>query len=290
MKAVIPAAGFGTRFLPFTKSVPKEMIPVVDKPVIQYVVEEAVQSGVTDILIVLSSGKEAVIRHFNPEPELERRLEETRKEKLLAELRAVGSGVSIQYVFQPELNGLGGAVLCARSFVGSDPFAVLLGDNIMSGTRPVLAELLDVFREKNAFTVAVEEVPRERVSLYGVIDGTDQGNGVFKLRSLIEKPSPEEAPGNLAVCARYVFPASIMECLEAVPPGRNNEIQLTDAMRLLLEREPGYAVRIRGKRHDAGDKLSFLLTTLDFALARPEYREPLLRRIREIASGHPDRP
>jgi len=286
MKAVIPAAGFGTRFLPFTKSVPKELIPVVDKPVLQYVVEEAAASGITELLIILSEGKESIVRHFGPEPALEQRLEETKKFELLKKVRSVGCGLSIQFTYQHVLNGLGGAILCARDFVGNDPFAVLLGDNVTSGEPPVLAELLEVFRKKNAFAVAVEQVPRDRVDRYGIVDGVEEEKGVYRLRSLVEKPDPEEAPGDLAIASRYVFPAEIMDCLEQTPPGKNNEVQLTDAMRLLLQRRGGYAVKVRGKRHDAGEKLSFLKTTLDFAMRREELRAPLLAKMKELIARY----
>lgn len=284
MKAVIPAAGFGTRFLPFTKSVPKELIPILDKPVIQYVVEEAVASGCDDILIILSAGKEAIMRHFNPEAALEQRLAETGKTKLFEELRAIGSGATIQYACQKELRGLGDAVLCAESFVGNEPFALLLGDNITSGPRPMLAELLDVFRKTSSFVVAVEEIPREQTFKYGVIDGTDEGGGLYRLRGLIEKPDPAQAPSNLAICSRYVFPASVMSCLKNTKPGKNNEIQLTDAMRLLLECEGGHALKVQSKRHDAGDKLSFLLTTLEFAMKKPEYRDAIRAFLEQLDS------
>ena len=276
MKAVIPAAGFGTRFLPFTKSVPKELIPIVDKPVIQYVVEEALASGADEILIVISSGKEAICRHFNPEFELEQRLDASCKTALLEELRSIGRGASIHYIYQKELDGLGGALRYARSFVGKEPFAVLLGDNVTSGERPVLSELLDIYREKKASVVAVEEVPMEKVHRYGVIDGTTEDRYLYRLRDLVEKPAPSAAPSNLAIASRYVFTPAIFEELEQTPRGKNNEIQLTDAMCRLVKREEMYAVKVRGKRHDAGDKLSFLLTTLEFALKRPEYRGVLL--------------
>ncbi len=276
MKAVIPAAGFGTRFLPFTKSVPKELIPIVDKPVIQYVVEEAIASGADEILIVISSGKEAICRHFNPEFELEQRLEASFKTALLEELRSIGRGASIHYIYQKELDGLGGALRYARSFVGNEPFAVLLGDNVTSGERPVLSELLDVYRETKSSVVAVEEVPMEKVHRYGVIDGETSDHYRYRLRDLIEKPEPSAAPSNLAIASRYVFTPAIFGELEQTPRGKNNEIQLTDAMRRLVKREEMYAVKVRGKRHDAGDKLSFLLTTLEFALKRPEYRGVLL--------------
>ncbi len=275
MKAVIPAAGFGTRFLPFTKSVPKELIPIVDKPVIQYVVEEAAESGIDDILIIISAGKESICQHFNPQFELEQRLESSGKKQLLDELRSIGRGVRIQYVYQQELDGLGGALRYAKSFAAGEPVAVLLGDNVTAGDQPVLSELLAVFREKQASVVAVEEVPREKVYKYGVIDGVSSDNYIYKLNGLVEKPAVEQAPSNLVVASRYVFTPEIFEELDRTPRGKNNEIQVTDAMRTLLKRQDMYAVKIKGRRFDAGDKLSFLLTTLEFALKRPEYREPL---------------
>jgi len=276
MKAVIPAAGFGTRFLPFTKSVPKELIPIVDKPVIQYVVEEAAESGIDDILIIISAGKESICQHFNPQFELEQRLESSGKKQLLAELRNIGKGVRIQYVYQQELDGLGGALRYAKSFAAGEPVAVLLGDNVTAGDQPVLSELLAVFREKQASVVAVEEVPHEKVHKYGVIDGVSADDYIYELRDLVEKPDPANAPSNLVVASRYVFTPEIFEELDRTPRGKNNEIQVTDAMRSLLKRQSMYAVKIKGRRFDAGDKLSFLTTTLEFALKRPEYRDPLL--------------
>ena len=276
MKAVIPAAGFGTRFLPFTKSVPKELIPIVDKPVIQYVVEEAVESGVDDILIIISAGKESICQHFNPQFELEQRLESSGKKQLLDEVRSIGKGARIQYVYQQELDGLGGALRYAKNFAAGEPVAVLLGDNVTAGDQPVLSELLAVFREKQSSVVAVEEVPHEKVHKYGVIDGVSADEYIYQLRDLVEKPDPAIAPSNLVVASRYVFTPEIFEELDRTPRGKNNEIQVTDAMRSLLKRQSMYAVKIKGRRFDAGDKLSFLLTTLEFALKRPEYREPLM--------------
>ena len=284
MKAVIPAAGFGTRFLPFTKSVPKELIPIVDKPVIQYVVEEAVASGIDDILIIISAGKESICQHFNPQFELEQRLEVSGKTKLLEELRSIGKGVRIQYVYQKELDGLGGALRYAKSFAAGEPVAVLLGDNVTSGDRPVLSELLDVFKATSSSVVAVEEVPHEKVYKYGVIDGDSSDGYVYRLNDLVEKPDPDHAPSNLVVASRYVFTPEIFEELDHTPRGKNNEIQVTDAMRNLLKHQDMYAVKIKGCRHDAGDKLSFLLTTLEFALKRPEYRDSLLEFFRKHSS------
>jgi len=282
-KAVIPAAGFGTRFLPFTKSVPKELIPVVDKPVIQYVVEEAVESGIEEILIILSEGKEAIRGHFSPAPALEQRLAETGKTALLDELRAIGSGAKISYVYQYELNGLGGAVLLAEEFAAGEDFAVLLGDTILSSTTelPVTGQLMMLHDRYDAAVIAVEEVPAELVSRYGIIGGKELEPGVLEISTMIEKPAVAEAPSRLAVASRYVLPYGIFEALKKTPRGKGNEVQLTDAIRSLLGVERFVGGRIEGKRHDIGDKLSFLENTVEFALKRPEFRERFLNYLKE---------
>ena len=282
-KAVIPAAGFGTRFLPFTKSVPKELIPVVDKPVIQYVVEEAVDSGIEEILIILSAGKEAIRDHFSVAPALEERLAETKKTALLDELRAIGSGAKISYVYQHELNGLGGAVLLAREFAAGEDFAVLLGDTILSSTTalPVTGQLMKLHDRYDASVIAVEEVPAELVSRYGIIGGKELEPGVLEISTMIEKPAVAEAPSRLAVASRYILPYRIFEALEHTPRGKGNEVQLTDAIRSLLGQERFVGGRIEGKRHDIGDKLSFLENTVEFALKRPEFRAKFLNYLKE---------
>ena len=285
-KAVIPAAGFGTRFLPFTKSVPKELIPLVDKPVIQYVVEEAVASGIEEILLVISSDKESIIRHFNPVPELERRLEEQNKTEMLAEVRAVSKLAKLHYVYQQELNGLGDAVAQARSFAGNDPFAVLLGDTVMDShtDRPVTGQLADIFEKTGSSVVALEEVPLERVSKYGIADGDEVEPGVLKIRRMVEKPSPETAPGRLAFAARYIFTPEIFDALERPGRGKNNEIQLTDAMQKMLENGSMYGCRVKGKRYDIGSKSGFLKSTVEFGLRRPEFREEFARFLRDTVA------
>ena len=285
-KAVIPAAGFGTRFLPFTKSVPKELIPLVDKPVIQYVVEEAVASGIEEILLVISSDKESIIRHFNPVPELERRLEEQNKTEMLAEVRAVSKLAKLHYVYQQELNGLGDAVAQARSFAGNDPFAVLLGDTVMDShtDRPVTGQLADIFEKTGSSVVALEEVPLERVSKYGIADGDEVEPGVLKIRRMVEKPSPETAPGRLAFAARYIFTPEIFDALERTGRGKNNEIQLTDAMQKMLENGSMYGCRVKGKRYDIGSKSGFLKSTVEFGLRRPEFREEFARFLRDTVA------
>ncbi len=274
-KAVIPAAGFGTRFLPFTKAVPKELIPLVDKPVIQYVVEEAVASGLEEVLVVLSTGKEAIADHFNPAPALEARLSADGKERLLTEVRALNHLARIHYVYQAELNGLGDAIRCAAAFVGNEPFAVLLGDTVLTGDdgRPVTGQLLQAYRKTGGPVVALEEVPREWTRRYGVISGQSADGALYELDSLVEKPAPEEAPSNLAIASRYVFTPDLFAALERTPRGKGNEIQLTDAMLLLLRERPLFGLRFAGRRHDIGDKFEFLKNTVTFGLERPEFRD-----------------
>lgn len=275
MKGVIPAAGFGTRFLPFAKSVPKELIPILDKPVIQYVVEEALGAGIDEILVIISSGKEAICRHFEPDPALEERLASTGKTALLEKVRSIGKKARIRYVYQEELNGLGGAIRCAYDFCKGEPFAVLLGDNVTSGSTGVLSELMEVFQKKASSVVAVEQVPREKVSSYGVIAGKSEDGVLYELTDLVEKPSVEEAPSDLVIASRYIFTPEIFEALEKTLPGKNNEIQLTDGMRLLLQKQKMYALRVRGRRHDVGSRLSFLKTTLEFAWEEEQTRKIL---------------
>ena len=285
-KAVIPAAGFGTRFLPFTKSVPKELIPLVDKPVIQYVVEEAVASGIEEILLVISSDKESIIRHFNPVPELERRLEEQGKVEMLAQVRHISKLAKIHYVYQQELNGLGDAVAQARFFVGSDPFAVLLGDTVMDShiSRPVTGQLVDIFENISSSVVALEEVPLEKVSKYGIADGEEVSPGVLKIKKMVEKPSPETAPSRLAFAARYVFTPEIFDALAVTCRGKNNEIQLTDAMQKVLAAGSMFGCKVAGKRYDIGSQSGFLKSTVEFGLRRPEFREEFAAFLRETVA------
>ena len=285
-KAVIPAAGFGTRFLPFTKSVPKELIPLVDKPVIQYVVEEAVESGIEEILLVISSDKESIIRHFNPVPELERRLAEQGKAEMLDQVRHISKLAKIHYVYQQELNGLGDAVAQARVFAGNEPFAVLLGDTVMDShiSRPVTGQLVDIFEKTSSSVVALEEVPLERVSKYGIADGEEVSPGILKIRKMVEKPSPETAPSRLAFAARYVFTPEIFDALAATGRGKNNEIQLTDAMQKLLSSGSMYGCKVAGKRYDIGSQSGFLKSTVEFGLRRPEFRKEFAAFLRETVA------
>lgn len=282
-KAVIPAAGFGTRFLPFSKSVPKELIPLVDRPVIQYVIEEAVSAGVEDILIILSSEKEAVIRHFNPVPELEKRLAERGKNDILREIVRLNKLGRIHYVYQQQLNGLGDAVLQAKPFCGNDPFAVLLGDTVMDSNtdRCVTRQLVDVYDRFGSSVVALEEVPLEKVSSYGIASGTLCGN-VMDIDKMVEKPAPENAPSRLAFAARYIFTPGIFDELSKTPRGKDNELQLTDAMSSLLGKEKLYGCRISGKRYDLGSKMGFLKGTVEFGLRRSEFKDEFASFLREI--------
>ena len=282
-KAVIPAAGFGTRFLPFTKAVPKEMIPLVDKPVIQYVIEEAAAAGISDILIIVSTGKMAIQDHFNPDAGLEARLKANGKDELLEELRSINKLANIHYVYQQELKGLGDAVLCAKNFVGNEPFAILLGDTVLSSEdRPVISQLLAAHEQTNSSVVALEEVPWEKTARYGVIDGKSNDETLYKVDAFVEKPAPEDAPSNLVIASRYVFNPEIFDYLAKTPRGKGNEIQLTDAMRLMLEDQAMYGYKFKGKRHDIGNKLDFIKSTIEFALKRPEFKNDLLKYLDKI--------
>ena len=282
-KAVIPAAGFGTRFLPFTKAVPKEMIPLVDKPVIQYVIEEAAAAGISDILIIVSTGKMAIQDHFNPDAGLEARLKANGKDELLEELRSINKLANIHYVYQQELKGLGDAVLCAKNFVGNEPFAILLGDTVLSSEdKPVISQLLAAHKQTNSSIVALEEVPWEKTARYGVIDGKSNDETLYKVDAFVEKPAPEDAPSNLVIASRYVFNPEIFDYLAKTPRGKGNEIQLTDAMRLMLEDQSMYGYKFKGKRHDIGNKLDFIKSTIEFALKRPEFKNDLLKYLEKI--------
>ena len=264
-KAIIPAAGFGTRLLPATKSQPKEMIPIVDKPVIQYVIEEAVDSGITDILMVIGKGKRAIEEHFDHNFELEYNLSQKGKKKELEMIKRISDMANIHFVWQKELNGLGDAVRYGRLHVGNEPFAVLLGDTILDSNTdvPVMRQIMDVYDKHQASVVALEEVPLELTHRYGVMGGEAiDGNGLHKVNQWIEKPSPENAPSNLVIAGRYVFTPEIFDLLEVIPTGVNNEIQLTDAMRLLLKQQDMYGLHIDGQRFDVGNKLDFIKTNL----------------------------
>jgi UTP--glucose-1-phosphate uridylyltransferase len=271
-KAVIPAAGYGTRFLPISKAVPKEMLPIVDKPVIQYVVEEAVASGITDILIVIGRSKRAIEEHFFPNRELEEELAAKKKEQALAACQAVSRLARVHFVWQHEMRGLGDAVLYAREHVGPEPFALLMGDTIVEPlpeSAPVTRQLCDVWARHGGSAIAVEEVAAERVDRYGIIGGEEIEPGLVRANRLVEKPKPADAPSRLAITSRYVLSPRIFECLEVTPPGKNGELQLTDALARLTAIEPVFGWRFGGRRFDIGDKLGFVKTNLEFAMRDP---------------------
>jgi UTP--glucose-1-phosphate uridylyltransferase len=270
-KAVIPAAGWGTRFLPITKSQPKEMIPIVDTPVIQYVVEEAVESGITDILMIIGKGKRAIEEHFDRSPLLEAALEEKGRKEELEKIVKISKLANIHFVWQKEMNGLGDAISYARYHVGNEPFAVLLGDTLVSGQgKPITRQLLEVYERYKSSVVALEEVPPHLVNRYGIFDGTPVDNGVLLAKDFIEKPNKEEAPSNLAIASRYVFTPEIFGYLDHTPRGKNNEIQLTDAMRMMVKKQAMYGLKIDGERYDIGNKLGFIKTNLIYGLRNEE--------------------
>lgn len=277
-KAVFPAAGHGTRFLPATKAMPKEMLPLVDKPLIQYGVEEAIHSGIHNVIIVTGRGKTAIEDHFDVSFELEQMLETKKKSDLLTVVRAVSDMMDVSYVRQKEALGLGHAVLRAKDLVGNEPFAVVLSDDVIESEIPCLRQLLDIYEFYGCSVVALMEVPRENISAYGVVDAEpvshNAGNGrLFRIRNLVEKPKAEDAPSNLAIIGRYILTPEIFHSVESIEPGRGGEIQLTDALKHLLRSRPIYGFKFEGRRFDAGDKLGFLQATVEFALRRHDLGE-----------------
>ncbi len=275
-KAVIPAAGLGTRFLPATKAQPKEMLPIVDKPAIQYIIEEAIQSGIEDILIITGRNKRAIEDHFDRAVELEVTLKAQGKYDLLGMVEEL-SEVTIHYVRQKEAKGLGHAVLCAKQFVGQEPFAVLLGDDIVDSGVPALRQLMDVYEDYPGSILGVQEVPQEKVSSYGIVTPEEIKPNLWRAMDLVEKPPVKEAPSRLAVLGRYIIEPEIFNLLENTRPGSGGEIQLTDALRRLAMQKPVYAFNFEGRRYDIGDKQGYLEATVEFALKRPELREKFLR-------------
>jgi UTP--glucose-1-phosphate uridylyltransferase len=278
-KAVLPAAGLGTRFLPATKAQPKEMLNVVDKPQIQYVVEECIASGIEHIIIVTGKGKNSIEDHFDFNPSLERFLEEKGKPDLAAIVRAIGDMVQVSYTRQKEPLGLGHAVLVAKDLVGDEPFAVLLGDVLIPGENPATKQLIRVYEATGVGAIAVEEVPREKTHLYGIVAGDPApqeafGERLLRIRELVEKPRPAEAPSNLSITGRYVLPPAIFDCLERTKPGAGGEIQLTDAMKILAKEQGLWAYIYEGISYDAGDKLGFLIATVELALQNKELGQP----------------
>jgi UTP--glucose-1-phosphate uridylyltransferase len=283
-KGVFPAAGLGTRFLPATKAQPKEMLPLVDKPTIQYVVEEAVASGLSEIVIVTGRGKRAIEDHFDAAFELEYYLNDRGKMEELAQIKTISEMASVSYVRQKEPLGLGHAILCARSLVGPEPFGVFLGDDIIGGApTPCMRQLLDVFEKYDGPVIAVERVPRERIHQYGVIAGRPLDGRVWEITDLVEKPRAEDAPSDLAIIGRYVLTPDIFAILAETRPDRRGEIQLTDALRTLRQGRKMYALEFEGKRYDTGDKLGFLKATVEFALARPDLGDDFRAYLKSLA-------
>jgi UTP--glucose-1-phosphate uridylyltransferase len=280
-KAVFPVAGLGTRFLPATKASPKEMLSLIDKPLVQYVVEEAVASGIEQILFVTGRGKRAIEDHFDISFELESLLREKGKCDLLKEVRGIAEMVNIFYVRQKQALGLGHAILCAKEFVGDDPFAVLLGDDIIDAETPCLAQLLDVYRKYRGPVLALEQVPMENISSYGCVKANKISEKVFEVVDMMEKPKKEEAPSDLAIIGRYVLTPDIFPILEKQAPGKGGEIQLTDAIRKLASVEAVYGCKFDGTRYDCGDKLGFLKATVDMALKREELNGEFEKFLRE---------
>ncbi|HEX7959306.1 MAG TPA: UTP--glucose-1-phosphate uridylyltransferase GalU [Terriglobales bacterium] len=274
-KAVFPAAGLGTRFLPATKAQPKEMLPIVDKPIIQYGVEEAMAAGCDQIIIVTGRGKTAIEDHFDVSYELEKMLEERKKTELLTIVRQISDMIHIAYVRQKEAMGLGHAVLMAKELVNNEPFAVLLADDVIDGQVPCLKQMIDTFEQTQSSILAIQQIDGPSISQYGVLDAkpVNSNERLYQVKNMVEKPRAEEAPSNLAIVGRYILTPAIFETLERTPLGSGGELQLTDGIRLLLQKEKVYGYRFEGKRHDAGDKLGFLKATVEFALKRPELRD-----------------
>jgi UTP--glucose-1-phosphate uridylyltransferase len=282
-KAVIPAAGFGTRFLPATKSQPKEMLPIVDTPVIQYVVEEAVEAGITDILMVIGKGKRSIEEHFDRNFQLEAQLLDKGKKVELKAIQRISELADIHFVWQKELKGLGDAVYCARHHVNDEPFLVLLGDTVMEAATPPAKQLLEVFERYQEPVVLLEELERSQVSRYGVIDGREVDTGLYLVKDFIEKPSVEEAPSNLVIAGRYVLTPDIFEYLNRTTPSKDGEVQLTDAMRMMVKDRAIYGLRLNGRRCDIGNKEGFVKTNVEFALKRDDIAENLRRFIKQLA-------
>jgi len=283
-KAVFPAAGLGTRFLPATKAQPKEMLPLVDKPIIQYGVEEAVASGLDHIILVTGRGKNAIEDHFDVSVELESFLEARGKREQLEEIRKISGMINVAYVRQGEPLGLGHAVLVTKSLIGDEPFAVILADDVIDGTPPALAQMLKVFEEVDGPLLLVERMPKSEISNYGVIDADLIREGVYRIKDLVEKPPADEAPSDLAIIGRYILTPDIFETLEETAKDRVGEIQLTNALRRLLAKRPLYACEVKGVRHDTGNKLGFLKAVVYFALQRPDMADAFRAYLRTVCA------
>ncbi|NLM96579.1 MAG: UTP--glucose-1-phosphate uridylyltransferase GalU [Halanaerobiaceae bacterium] len=284
-KAIIPAAGLGTRFLPATKAQPKEMLPIVDKPTIQYIVEEAIEAGIEDILIITGKHKRAIEDHFDKSFELEMTLKEKGKTELLELVEDISNLVDIHYIRQKEPNGLGHAIYCARTFIGDEAFAVLLGDDVMVSEEPVIGQMMKVYAEKGTTVLGVQKVPADDVSRYGIVKYGNQEGNLYQVEDLIEKPSREEAPSNLAILGRYIITPDIFPILENTKPGHSNEIQLTDALKELAGFSPMYAYEFQGKRYDVGNKMGFLQATVEFALNREDLGDGFYKYLKQLLNS-----
>lgn len=281
-KAVIPAAGFGTRFLPATKSMPKEMLTIVDRPAIHYVVEELIEAGIEDILIIIGRNKEEIANYFDRSPELEIFLKDKHKEELYDMTENIANMANIHYVRQKEARGLGHAVYCAKTFVGNEPFALLLGDDLVYSTTPCIKQLADMYDKYESTILGVQSVPKDQVNKYGIVDGLKVDEDLYEVKNMIEKPSVEDAPSNIAILGRYILTPDIFEMIEQTAPGKGDEIQLTDALRSLLEHKEIYAYEFDGKRYDTGDKLGYLKATVEYALRNEELSEDFREYLRTI--------
>lgn len=282
-KAIIPAAGLGTRFLPATKAQAKEMLPIVDKPTLQYIIEEAIASGIEEILIVTGRNKKCIEDHFDRSVELELELEKKGKSDMLEMVQDISNMVNIHYIRQKEPKGLGHAVHCAKSFIGNEPFAVLLGDDIVDAKTPCLKQMINAYDEYKTSILGVQQVDKDKVNKYGILDVKYIEDRVYKVKDMVEKPAIEEAPSNIAILGRYIITPAIFDILENQEPGKGGEIQLTDALQTLATKEAIYAYNFEGRRYDVGDKLGFLEATVDFALKRPELRDDFVEFLKSKA-------
>lgn len=284
-KAIIPAAGLGTRFLPATKAQPKEMLPIVDKPTIQYIVEEAIESGIEDIMIVTGRGKRAIEDHFDKSYELEEELKKKGEHDLLHLVQDISNLVDIHYIRQKEPRGLGHAIFCAKSFIGDEPFAVLLGDDLVDSEVPCLKQLINVYDKYKTTVIGVQHVREEDVSKYGIVSGQQIDPGIFAVKDLVEKPERHNAPSNVGIVGRYILTPEIFEYLEKAVPGKSGEIQLTDALNNLKNSEAIYAYEFEGKRYDIGNKLIFLQATIEFALKRDDLKDEFTQYLKQISGN-----
>ncbi|QEK21804.1 UTP--glucose-1-phosphate uridylyltransferase GalU [Peptacetobacter hiranonis] len=285
-KAVIPAAGLGTRFLPATKAQPKEMLPIVDKPTLQYIIEEAVASGIEEILIITGRNKKSIEDHFDKSVELELELENKGKKELLEIVQNISNMINIHYIRQKEPRGLGDAIYCARHFIGDEPFAVMLGDDIVDNKVPCLKQLMDAYDEYRTTILGVQKVAKEDTNKYGIIDAKFIEDRVYKVKDLVEKPDSDKAPSNIAILGRYIITPEIFDILSDLPPGKGDEIQLTDALKELSKKEAMYAYDFEGRRYDVGDKLGFLEATVDFALKRDELKDGFIDYLRDVCKKY----